>query len=171
MLTSKGISEDTQPVEAARCLLTTQGAQKPARAPGRSSPLRVRQRRPLKGPHGCENREKAGRQTEVDRRTRDLHAQMATASLWGGQLHGNLTKNQEKTRAGGSRLMNWVLRHERRSHAACGPSAATNGRQAVSPGALAGATCVDAAMALQLAGLGKGLLTRVTLEHPRLLRA
>ena len=30
---------------------------------------------------------------------------------------------------------------------------------------------MDAAMALQLAGLGKGLLTRVTLEHPRLLRA
>lgn len=84
-------------MEAARCLLTTQGARKPARAPGRSSPLRVRQRRPLKGPHGCENREKAGRQTEVDRRTRDLHAQMAIASLWGGQLHGNLTKNQEKT--------------------------------------------------------------------------
>lgn len=32
-------------------------------------------------------------------------------------------------------------------------------------------TCVDAAVSLQLAWFGKGLLTSVTLEHPRLLRA
>lgn len=33
------------------------------------------------------------------------------------------------------------------------------------------ATCVDAAVSLQLARLGKRLLTRVAFEHPRLLRA
>lgn len=31
-------------------------------------------------------------------------------------------------------------------------------------------TCMDTAVALELAGLGKGLLARVTLEHSRLLR-
>lgn len=116
------------------------------------------------------NSEKAGRQTEVDRRTRDLHAQMAAASLWGGQLHGNLTKNQEKTRAGGSRLARLgaapLTTFTRCMRPFCRESSE---RQAVSPGALAGATCVDAAMALQLAlGLAEAPSHSVTLEHPRL---
>lgn len=97
VLTSKGISENTQPMKAARHLLTTQEAQVPSGAPGRRSPLRVSRRRPPTGHQGWENHEKAGRQTEVGRSTRDLHMQTATASIWGSQLHGKLVKSQEET--------------------------------------------------------------------------
>lgn len=50
-------------------------------------------RQPPTGHQGWENHEKAGRQTEVGRSTRDLHMPTATASIWGSQLHGKLVKN------------------------------------------------------------------------------